>query len=390
VTTTTNAAVDTWRAEFPLTGEWAYLNTATYGPYPSRTVELVKRYAEAWANPATAAPEFQAILNQDVPLLWDVRRQVATLTNGRPEQVAFTGSLAEAMNLLAHGIDWRPGDNVVLVEREFPSVAYTFLNIERRHGVHVRWAAKDANGRTDLDAIAALIDGRTRAVAISQVEWADGYQNDICALGAICREQGVELFVDATHAIGPQPVDVTIPGVTAVVGHGYKWQLAGFGTCPVVFAPGAEERIEPTYAGRLGVQPEFMYENYRLDFQAGALRYQSGGMNVLGLLVLRSSLSLVLEIGQPWITAHTGRLVQRVIDGADEKGYRIVSDTRPEHRSQIVSISSGDLARDTQIVEDLKAVKVAVIMRDQGIRVSTYFFNTEQDVDRLIDALPGV
>jgi cysteine desulfurase / selenocysteine lyase len=373
--------VDDLRAEFPMTGKWTYLNHAAWGPFPTRTVTAIEGYARGWASPA----DFSA--NTDGDVVQDVREGIAELAGGDPSMVAFVSSLAEGMNLLLNGIDWKPGDNLIVPEKEFPSVVYPALNLNYR-GAKVKFVEKDADGRTDYSNIEAAIDDRTRAVAISHVEFADGYRNDLYVLGEMCKSRGIELFVDATQSLGAQPIDLDNTGVTAVSAHSYKWLLSSFGIAPVVFAKGAIERIRPTYAGRNSVVSDWEDSGFNLEFKPDAGRYQTGGMNIMGLTALRSSLTLVREVGPENSAAHTNALIDRLVAGVGDSGYHVVSSLDPTYRSQIVTISTGDLERDNEITDELVARNVSVTMRPKGIRISPYFYNTEEDIDRLLEALP--
>lgn len=374
-----NFDVQAVRAEFPLTKEWTFINHATWGPYPTRTVEAIKAYAEDWANPVTFGRNHD---NQRV--VRELRERIAGMANAKPEMVTFAASLAEGMNIMLNGIAWQAGDNVIVPEEEFPSVSFSALNLERK-GVEVRWAAKNDQLRTDLAKIEALMDGRTRAVALSHVEWADGYRNDLPALGALCRGRGIELFVDVTQSLGAQPIDVTNWGVSAVAAHGYKWLLSSFGTGVIIFNEDAFQRLTPTYAGRMSVKNE---GELTLDWKDTAERFQTGGYNMPTLTTMHASLSLVSEVGPARSSAHTATLVDRLADGLTQMGYGIVSDLSPEHRSQIVSFTSGDLERDSRLVTELEERKVSVVMRSRGVRVSPYFYNNEDDIDRLLETLP--
>lgn len=369
------------RDEFPMTSDWAYLNHAAHGPYPTRTVKALQDYAASWASPS----DYDGSRSDRV--IAEAREGIAELAGGSPSMVTFNGSLAEGMNLLANGIDWKEGDNVLIPVEEFPSVVYPFLNLQYR-GVTVRFVEKNAEGRTDIGLIEAAMDERTRAVALSHVEFMDGYRNDLKVLGSLCQSKGVELFVDATQSLGAQPIDLNDSGVTAVAAHAYKWLLAGFGIAAVVFADGAIERIRPTYAGRMSVDVSWEDSEYRLNFKPTAERYQTGGMNIIGLTALQSSLSLVRDVGPAWNAQHTASLIDRLAEGVTESGYRVVSTLDPHYRSQIVAITSGDLKRDGEIVEELEKRNVSVTLRGRGIRVSPYFYNTTEDIDRLLEALP--
>lgn len=369
------------RDEFPMTSDWAYLNHAAHGPYPARTVKALQDYAASWASPS----DYDESRSDQV--IAGAREGIAELAGGSPSMVTFNGSLAEGMNLLANGIDWNEGDNVLIPVEEFPSVVYPFLNLQYR-GVTVRFVEKNAKGRTDIGLIEAAMDERTRAVALSHVEFMDGYKNDLKALGSLCQSKGVELFVDATQSLGAQPIDLNGSGVTAVAAHAYKWLLAGFGVAAVVFAEGAIERIRPTYAGRMSVDVAWEDSEYKLNFKPTAERYQTGGMNIIGLTALHSSLSLVRDVGPEWNAQHTAGLIDRLAEGVTESGYRVVSTLDPQYRSQIVAITSGDLKRDGEVVEELETRNISVTLRGRGIRISPFFYNTDEDIDRLLEALP--
>lgn len=373
--------VQTFRDEFPMTGEWSFLNHAAYGPFPRRTVDAVRRWAEEFATPT----EGFFAGRQDIPA--EAAEMVAGLAGARGDMVAWVPSLADGMNLLANGLVWQRGDNVLIPADEFPSVVYPFLNLQRL-GVEVRFVPRNAEGRTDPRLIEAAMDERTRALAISHVEYMDGFRNDLALLGGLCRERGIELFVDATQSLAAQPVELVGTGVTAIAAHGYKWLMAGFGVGVVIFAEDAIDRIGVTYAGRLSVKSGYEDHDYALDWRDGAARFQTGGLNVLGLTALHASLSLITQAGPAWSSAHTRKLTDRLAEGVDEKGYDVASAMDPAHRSQILTFTSGDHERDGRIVEELEQARVAVTLRGRGVRVSPYFYNTDEDIDRLLRALP--
>jgi selenocysteine lyase/cysteine desulfurase len=373
--------VQTFRSEFPLTNSTAFLNHAAYGPFPTRTVEAVQQFAAQFANPMAFFASERADLPSETAAL------VAEMAGADAENVAFVPTLADGMSLFATGVDWRAGDNVLIPVDEFPSLVYPFLNLEHR-GVTVRFVPKNAQGRTDPALLEAAMDERTRAVALSHVEYMDGYRNDLHELGALCQGRGIELFVDVTQSLCAQPIDVNASGVTAVAAHGYKWLMASFGIGVAIFAPGAVERIRPTYAGRLSVESGFEDHDYRLEWRAGAARYQTGGHNLLGLTAMRTSLSLIQQAGPHWTAEHTRGLNDRLVAGVSEMGYSVVSDMDARHRSQIVTFSSGDHARDGELVAELERADVSVTLRGRGVRVSPYFYNTLEDVERLLEALP--
>ncbi len=378
-----------YREEFAATGDWLYFDHASTGYYPARTVAAIQEYAARAANPINYDTAGNERLRQET------REQVARLTGALPENVAFTSSLSEAMNLLANGLDWVAGDNVVVPAGEFPSVTYTFVNIRKRYGIELRRVPPNAAGRTDIDALIAAIDDNTRAVALSHVEWADGYRNDIAALGAYCRPRGIEVFVDATQAMGAQPIDIDAWQATAVAAHAYKWLLAGHGLGVVAFGAGAANRIYPAYAGFHSFETVLDDSSYSYDdtsgtfeFKPGALRYQTGGFDKLSMTALHVSLSLILDADPTRTSVHGSELVQRLAAGATARGYQVVSDIEPAHGSQFLALTTGSVAGDQHVVDILAGQRIKVALRPKGIRVAPYFYHDHNDVERFLQALP--
>lgn len=369
-----------YRDEFAIAEDWSYMNHAAIGPFPRRTVEAVREWTEGFARPVSFGGDRESLPEETAAL-------VASLCGAKAQNVAWVASLAEGMNLLGHGLDWNEGDNVLIPVDEFPSVVYPFLNLTRR-GVELRYVQKNEQGRTDAGMIEAAMDERTRAVAISHIEYMDGYRNDLNVLGELCKGRGVELFADVTQSLGAQPIDVEGSGVTAIAAHGYKWLMAGFGVGVCVFASDAIERIDVTYAGRLSVNSGFEDHEYTLNWREGAGRYQTGGLNTLGLTAMRASLTMVSDVGPDWNREHTLGLLDRLVEGVTDMGYSVASDLTPHHRSQILAFTSGDQTRDGELVAELEKSNVSVTLRGRGVRVSPYFYNNDADVDRLLEALP--
>jgi cysteine desulfurase / selenocysteine lyase len=370
------------RQQLPITEEWNYVNHATHGPFPIGTASAIATLANAWTSP----PDLDHDGNDRTTNA--VRDMIAGMINGKPENIAFTGSLAESMSLTGAGMDWKPGDNCVIPEEEFPSVVYPFLNLER-HGVSVRFAPKGDDGFTSIDKIRETADERTRAIVISHVEFMTGFRNDLAALSELARSLDALLIVDGTQSIGPCRVDVEKTGVDVIAAHSYKWLMASYGIGATYLSDRAIERIHPTYTGRLSVDLGFEDLGYQLSFRGGAARYQSGGLNWITMSGLEASLSLITTMKPTEIAEHTVGLTDRLLDQVEHKGYTVTSSRTPEHRSAIVSFTSGSVDKDNQLVADLEKQKISVVVRGKGIRVSPYFYNTLDEIDQLIEALPA-
>ncbi|HET9014809.1 MAG TPA: aminotransferase class V-fold PLP-dependent enzyme, partial [Thermomicrobiaceae bacterium] len=177
-------------------------------------------------------------------------------------------------------------------------------------------------------------------------------------------------------------------GIDVIGAHAYKWLMASFGLGVVHFSERAIERIHPAYAGRLSVQAGFEDLDYTLVWRDGAARYQTGGLNWISLAAFNASADLVRAADPVETARHTRALTDRLLDEAAAMGYRVTSCRDSQHRSQIVSFSSGDRDTDARLVDLLQERNVAVSLRGKGVRVSPYFYNTDAAVDRLLESLP--
>jgi len=367
--------------EFPIVHEYTYLNAASQGPWPNRTVRAVERVAALGQYPNTPAALAEPAAE---PL---ARDRLARLLGVDPASLVFTANTTHGMNICAQGIDWRPGDNVVLPRREFPSLGYAWLHLRRR-GVEVRLVPVEGAGPR-LDDLLAATDARTRALACSGISWDTGYRLDLAELGRRCRQRGCLLIVDGIQLVGARRLDLAALGVAALCTHGYKWLMAGFGAGALYVAPAAIDQIQPTFIGSQSVVGGAEVATETFDWQPGAARYAAGGVNRTGLAALAASLSLIEEVGIDAIEAHSRALAELLYAGLRRKrGLRVVSSDDPAHRSAIITFTTGDRASDEALQRRLEAQRIIVALRPLGLRASPHCYNTEAEVARLLDALP--
>ncbi|HEU5088052.1 MAG TPA: aminotransferase class V-fold PLP-dependent enzyme, partial [Roseiflexaceae bacterium] len=291
--------------EFPITADYTYLNHATQGPLPTRTrqaLDLAAQQAQ-WPGIMPDAPrEFTY-----------ARPRLASLLGVGEDDLVFTPNTTYGLNVCAHGIEWRAGDNVVIPDREFPSLARTWLNL-RAFGVEVRVVPWQGAGPT-VDQLMQAVDRRTRVVSCSAVAWDTGFRVDLETLGRRCEAAGILLIVDGIQAVGAVQVDPAALRLSALSFHGYKWLLAGFGCGAMYVAPSAVEQIRPRFVGE---QSYAGGEDDTIDataWKAGAQRYTVGGMNMPGLTALAASLELLESVGLPAIERHNHELTAMLFEG---------------------------------------------------------------------------
>ena len=357
------------RAEFPALARWTYLNTATYGQVPRRAVAAD---AAHWAErDELACANF---------LSWydaadRIRASVARLIHAATDDIAFLTNSAAALGLLAGGIDWQPGDNVVTLADEFPNCLYLPAVIER-HGVQFR--------EVPWECFYSSIDERTRLVALSEVNYANGFRPPLAEIASFLRSRGVLLYVDGTQSVGALQFDVRRiqPDMLAV--HAYKWMVSPTGTGFMYVAPGLRERLLPSVAGWRTHRDWRNVDNLHHGMPTlkdSAEKYEGGGLQFGLLHAMGASVEWLLELGPETIEA-------RVLDLARSTRERMIAlgAEAPETGSQIVAVKFPG-ADASELARGLQSSNVLVAARHGFLRISPHFYNTESDLDRLAHAL---
>ncbi len=368
--------------EFPITREYTYLNCAARGPLPNRARRAVEEYAARAqfpiSTPTSAAPEPDAL----------ARTRLARLIGARESFLTLTPNTTYGMNVVAHGIEWRAGDNAVIPDRDYPSLMYTWHHL-RDQGVDVRFVPYTGVGPT-VDEIMAATDAHTRVVALSAIRWDTGWKMDLESLGARCARAGILLAVDGVQLVGAQPVDVSACRISALSTHGYKWLMANFGAGALYVAPDAVGRIRPVFTGNASVEGVPQSFDGPLPWAADAGRYAlSFGVNRYGYAAMDAGIALIEELGIEAVAAHDLALAARLRKGlAAKPGVTVVSSDDSAHASAVVVFTLGAKERDAALIEALEARKILVALRPLGVRVSPHLYNNAADVDHLLAALP--
>lgn len=365
----------TWRSEFPSTARAVHFDHASVGPVSQRVASVVRAAAEVYA-----VDGFQLGWRDDIEA---ARARLAALVGSTSGNIAFTQNTSTGLSIAANGLDWRPGDNVVLPEREFPSNYYPWMNLAAR-GVELKTVSAP-DGHASIESIDAAIDARTRIVALSAVQFSNGHRYDLDAIGAICRRRGVLFVVDGTQCVGALTIDCHRSNIDVLAVSAHKWMLAPAGIGFVQVSDRAMEQIRPDIVGWLSVSQPFAFD-YRLDLPTTADRYEPGTENILGILGLDAAVSLFLDVGpravEDRILAFTDELCARLVSAGNE----IVSPRGSSERSGIVIFRTPGADPGVQH-ERLLAAGIRCAPRGGGIRFSPHFYNDDTDLDRALTAL---
>jgi selenocysteine lyase/cysteine desulfurase len=365
------------RQQFPVTRHWAFFDHAAVAPLSGPAQAAILEWA------ADLAENGDAHASRWDSRVEDVRRLAGQLLGADPVDIAFVKNTSEGIGIVAEGFPWHPGDNVVTAAEEYPANLYPWMNLASR-GVGVRMVpSRDRKVR--VDDIRSAIDGHTRLVTLSFVEFASGFRNDLNAIGSLCRERGIYFFVDAIQGLGVLPLDVRATPVDFLASDGHKWLLGSEGAGLFYIRRDLVERLHAVGVGWNSVvgARNFGEINFRLKPHAG--RWESGSLNVAGITALGASLNLLLELGIAAINTRVHELTEHFCEQAKRAGFNVFSSRDPEEWSGIVSVMfPGDLPRFTRRCREQGIV---VNKRAGRLRVSPHFYNTHEELDRLVDIM---
>jgi selenocysteine lyase/cysteine desulfurase len=313
-----------------------------------------------------------------------VRVMAGQLLDADPFDIAFVKNTSEGIGLVAEGFPWKSGDNVVIAEDEYPANIYPWMNLADR-GVELRRVAS-RDGRLLIDALRNALDGRTRVLSLSMVEYASGFRNDLDAIGGLCRERGLVFVVDAIQGLGVFPLSVQKSPIDFLASDGHKWLLGPEGAGIFYARREMVERLHPVGVGWNSVQRARDFG--RIDFQLKphAGRWEGGSLNVAGITALGASLELLLQIGIPEIAARVEAITDYLCERAKEAGLQVYSSRQPGEKSGIVSLIAAG-ADPRSLVRHCRSHGVVINQRAGRLRVSPHCYNTPAEIDRMFEVL---
>jgi cysteine desulfurase / selenocysteine lyase len=369
-----------FRRECPASQRWAYFDHAAVSPLTDRARRALIDYANDITDNGVIHDSAR------VRAIEAVRRLAGRLLDADPLDIAFIKNTSEGIGIVAEGLRWQVGDNVVTAEDEYPANLYPWMNLAER-GVELR-RLSSRDGRILVDDLRAAIDSRTRLLSLSFVEYATGFRNDLAAVGQMCRERGVLFFVDAIQGLGVLPLDVQQTPIDFLAADGHKWLLGPEGAGILWVRRDCLEQLHPVGIGWNSVidSRNFGRVEFRLKPHAG--RWESGSLNVGGILALGASLELLLAIGIDALQQRVFELTDYLCERAQRIGLAVYSSRRPGEKSAIVSLS---LPFDVKaVVRRCRDAGIVVNQRGGRLRVSPHAYNTTEELDRLLALLEAL
>ena len=365
---------------FNLDEKLVYVNHAAVAPWPIRTVQAVKQFADE--NGSVGSRHYLTWMATEDAL----REQLKQLINAESiDEIGLLKNTSEGLSVIAYGLPWQAGDNVVISDEEFPSNRIVWESLKSL-GVQVKYAS--LRGPQPEQAVLDLIDERTRIVSISSVQYASGLRLDMPLIGAHCRSNGVLFCVDAIQQIGAIEFDAQAMQADFVVADGHKWMLGAEGLALFYCRRPLIETLKLNQYGW------HMVDNH-LDFNAmkdwrpasSARRFECGSPNTMACHALHASLSILLEVGMPkiehMVLAKTQYLIQQL---SSLSSVNILSPTDSKHHAGIVTFTKTDIDNEV-LYKKLVEQGAVCALRGGGIRFSPHFYTENHKLDRLIEWL---
>lgn len=372
-----NKLLESYRQEFPVIQRYIYLDHSGVAPMSLRIKSAIERFlAESAEGGAFHYPKWAQRISE-------IRNTCARLINAGPDEIAFVKSTSHGLSIVAEGLDWKPGDNVLIYEKEFPSNIYPWQNLKRK-GVEVK-IIPSREGRILVDDIEQLIDSKTKLLAISSVQFSNGFRVDLKEAGKLCRKKGVLLCVDAIQSLGVIPMDVKEYNVDFLSADAHKWLLGPEGIGIFYCRRGFAERLSPPLIGWKCVQSEFDFDHPDFCLKTDALRFEEGSMNLLGIFGFGAAVDLLLEVGIQHIETRVLGLGDIIIREAEQRGYLVRTPKERSERGGNVTFSGNFDPAETR--DRLREKRIMVNSRGGGLRVSPHFYNTEEEVLTFFNAL---
>lgn len=368
------------RSLFPSALQYLYLNHAGVCPTSTKVLKAMDEYMQ------------DALLHGVAHEMgWEdraekVRGQFAQLVHCSPEEVTFVRNTSHGLSLFASGFPWQKGDNVVVaVDEEYPSNVYPWQQLSSK-GVEIRPAKAAADHRLPIDHFAEAVDHRTRAIAVSSVQYGTGFRSDLAALGELAKNRGAYLIVDGIQSTGCLEVDVKRDGIHLLSADSHKWLLgfSGIGACYIDRELVA--KLTPPLVGWKSTRGAWNFDEARYDLWEDARRFEEGSPNYASIYGLGATLEIFEEVGMKEIQRRIFELTDLLLEGLQKLGFPLVSSLKPEERSGIVSFTIPGVTSE-EVMAAMEAEKVVLSFRRKAYRTSPHFYNTKEEMERFLSIL---
>ncbi|MDY0083429.1 MAG: aminotransferase class V-fold PLP-dependent enzyme [Ignavibacteriaceae bacterium] len=370
--------LDNIRTLFPYIGnEIIYFNHAATGPFSVLLVNTINKILKEKSE--RNIDDFKSFIE----VAAETKSILASMLNTVPERLAFTDNTSNGFNYLTQSIQWKKGDRILLNDIEFPANVYPFLNL-KRFGVEVDFVKSD-HGKVTAEMIIDSIKPGTKLISVSYVQFLSGYRTDLEKLGTYCKDNDIIFSVDAIQALGAVRLDVRKCNIDFLSCGTQKWLLGFQGLAFIYLNEKLQKKLIPTNIGWLSVNNAWNLLDYQLDLKTTADVFQGGTINSLGVYAFNKSLKLFNDFG-------FDEVEKRVLENSKYFIARLASIGLNSlllncKESELAGIVTARIQDPDLVIKKLEQNKIICSLREGMIRFSPHFYNTFDEIDRVVDVL---
>ncbi len=361
------------RSLFPVTKEAIYLNSASQAPLNSLVHNKIQDYLKTELN----------TLNKKGFIRSDIKVLLSKILGGLPEEYALTTSTGVGLGIIAKGIDFKKGDNIIIPEKEHWNNSFPWLQLEQK-GVEIRFAKLHDDNSINPQTIQKLLDKKTKVIAIAAVRYNSGFKTNLSAIGKIAHKNNTLFVVDAAQAAGMIPIDVEKNRIDVLAGCGFKWLLGMHGTGYLYVSKLVVNKIHPVLPGMYAAKRDYD----KLTLFKDARKFETGTIAYSLFAAWSEGLKLILKIGVENIYKKALENTDLIIEELHKKEYKIITPIKKrDERTAIIHFNTGSLETTKTLFKKLIKHKVIVTLQEENIRVSPNFFNTKEEIKIFLDLI---
>lgn len=303
------------------------------------------------------------------------------------ERITFMGNTSDALSAVAEGLHWNEGDEIILNTMEFPSNIQPFRILENR-GVKLIYLEPDEDGRITPEMIESAITPKTKMISISFVQYLNGFRADLKSIGEICKSNNIFFVVDGIQGLGAFDLDVKESHIDALASGAHKWLMSPMGIGFLYLSEKLAEQLKPAKTGWLSVEVPWEMSNFKQPWLPVSKHLETGTYNTIGIVGLNASLKNLLEIGIQTVQNEILQLSEYLMSNlSDQTGVKLLTPKSNDEHAGIVTFKLRSDESADEIVENLKSKQITISARNGCIRISPHYYNTKDELQRVLDSI---
>jgi selenocysteine lyase/cysteine desulfurase len=363
--------------------ELIWLNNCGTTPAGSHILQALEAFLEAYSRKGVLTERVSYTKVQQ-----EIKSILARLLNCQTEELALIHNTSEGINFISHGLCLEPGDEIVLLENEYPSNIYPWYHWQAK-GIILRTTPMGTSPEDFLQSLHSEISAKTRVVSLSAVHWCTGMPLPIAQVGRLCREHGIDLVIDGAQGVGMQPIDVKQSNIAYMAFSAWKWLMGPLGVGGLYISKEKLDELKPVFMGTSSVVKDREYLPYKSDLKPTADRFTISTANFNDWVYFLTALKYLDSIGFETVRNRLFELAEHLNAGLRTIGFRVLADRFASHPTAITVCEKPGIPAPS-IMQHLKENKIVAAERLGAIRFSPHIYNSRQQLDDVVQVLEDV